>query len=520
MNKESGVNDTERDRTRAQLGAIVRAATLMSADLGEEIERLLEVGRQRPLSGREARTILTKAVKTMKGSAVRRGDERTLAALSGDVEEVVDRLLAAVGRDGGDPLPLPRRAPSRNPMGRERVVPDPVFHGRRVAMYRVRVAVRDLNLWAENERLEIHLEQFRATEGRDPTDDELLAIMQSRVRLPGIDEEDADDQFEIQGLADSIAKNGVRQPPILDQHGTLLDGNRRVAACYYILNSGKRYSSEEKARAEFVYAWQMDDNADDEDRQAVIVALNFEEDHKLRWPEYVKARKVAQRFERIRSLYGRLADDRKIKQEVAGEFALDTTTVSRYLYMVAWASDFEEYHTGDRGRDSHAVQHRANRYFQYFKELSDGRREGGVAWTLDQDPDYKHLVFDLLFDGKFKKWEQIRMLKHRDDQLDRDLAAVAKEPDAKIAQRDLDIALGDVQKRNADKRRTVGVNEQVASFARLLAKLSIEEIHEQVTPENLQVLVEVCDRVAVQVKKALEEKRQARGASVDREELA
>src|SRR5207249_4833804 len=97
--------------------------------------------------------------------------------------------------------------------------------------------------------------QFREKFGHAPSADELLDIMLSRMGLPGVPEREKSDQFGIAGLARSIAINGVRKPPILDTDGTLLDGNRRVAACHFILYSDE-FSVEQKRRAEHIFVWQ------------------------------------------------------------------------------------------------------------------------------------------------------------------------------------------------------------------------------------------------------------------------
>src|SRR5262249_27708765 len=153
------------------------------------------------------------------------------------------------------------------------------------------VRVRDIPLWDENERLEIHLAQFREQHGRSPRPEELLDIMLGRLQLPGLADEDRDDQFKILSLARSIASNGVRRPPILDVDGPPRDGTRRLAACQLILESDE-FGIEEKRRAEWVFVWQLTEHADDTDRGAVVVAMNFEPDNKQEWPAYIKARKV------------------------------------------------------------------------------------------------------------------------------------------------------------------------------------------------------------------------------------
>src|SRR5260221_386002 len=80
-------------------------------------------------------------------------------------------------------------------------------------------------------------------------------------------------------LARSVANNGVRRSPIIDLDGPLLDGNRRVTACHYVLRSPE-FTSEQKKRAEWIYVWQLTEHATDEDRDVVVVSLNFEPDHK------------------------------------------------------------------------------------------------------------------------------------------------------------------------------------------------------------------------------------------------
>src|SRR5439155_7810598 len=93
--------------------------------------------------------------------------------------------------------------------------------------------------------------QFSRLHGRDPDANELLDIMLTQMPIPGMEKAD---EFEIPALARSIAANGVQKPPILDTDATVLDGNRRIAACYLILNSAD-YSAEEKARVRLIFVW-------------------------------------------------------------------------------------------------------------------------------------------------------------------------------------------------------------------------------------------------------------------------
>ena len=227
----------------------------------------------------------------------------------------------------------------------------------------------------ENERIDIHLNQFRQVNNRAPTDEELLSIMLGNLHLPGVTK---DDQFEIKQLARSIAVNGVRKPPIIDLDGTLLDGNRRVSACYYILSSSSdEFSAEEKKRVEHLQVWQLTEHATDLDRDAVIVSMNFEPDNKEDWPEYIKATKVYQKWQGMLALEPRGNPGQKrqteIKRDISRSFALSMHEVNRYIQMVGIAEEFEDYHIGERNRNHYEVKHRANHYFQYFDEAGQGQ---------------------------------------------------------------------------------------------------------------------------------------------------
>src|SRR5262249_55028213 len=152
------------------------------------------------------------------------------------------------------------------------------------------------------------------------------------------------------------------------------------------------------------------------DRDAVIVSLNFESDHKQQWPDYIKARKVYEEWQSALALEPRAdtnySRQRTIKRDIARRFALTVNEVTRFIKMTELASEFEEYHVGPAKHDTYEVKHRAREHFQYFDELGKGQDAGGVRWSLNQDETFKHLVYDLLYEGKFPSWREIRELKH------------------------------------------------------------------------------------------------------------
>jgi hypothetical protein len=360
-------------------------------------------------------SLLAQIIHALREAATRAGDRRVAESLDGDPRSVAEGIInqyraRARRREKGTGIELIGRG-SIQPGP---VQPTPIFHGRRVPMNCGFVRVRDLEPWPDNVRLEIYLDHFREQNGRSPDKDELLAILQGRLLMPGL-VKNIEDEFEVTKLARSIAANGVQRPPILDVDGTLLEGNRRIASCYLILESSE-FSSEEKGRAEFVFVWKLTEHATDEDRDAVIVASNFEPDYKKPWDDYIRAKKIFGAWEALLQLEPKANARRQaeMKKDLAHRYGLgpDAAVVNRFIKMMEWASDFEGFETIERQRDVHAVRHQANRYFQYFDELSKGAGAGGVAWTLGQDEALKHLVFDLMYEGKLASWMPIRGLKY------------------------------------------------------------------------------------------------------------
>jgi hypothetical protein len=394
---------------------LIAAARRVSVEAADTVGEILESGLKKPLSREEAAALLGRVVTVMHDGATQRGDKRTAAALSKDVNDFIMRVItqrdevAAVHRPArGRPV---LQLQSHDGIQPQPVRPSPVFHEREVAVRQGFVRTRDIQLWDQNERLDIHLSQFRRVHGRGPTADDLLEIMLGQAALPGA----TADQFQIKDLARSIAVNGVRKPPVIDVDGTLLDGNRRVSACHFILDS-EEFDAEEKRRAEWLQVWQLTEHATQSDREAVIVSLNFEPDYKQDWPPYVKARKVHAEWQArlAREPRANSLRQKDLKRELSKKFALgpETGYVNRYIQMVELADEFEDYQVSERKRDKFEVKHKAERYFQYFDELGKGKGPGGVNYALNQDEPFKHLVYDLLFDGKFSNWNKIRDLKY------------------------------------------------------------------------------------------------------------
>jgi len=495
------MSEMDQAEVKEEFQRLVQRAASIVAELDDEVNEMLEDGVSRPLDARKAERLLSRVIEHLQEVVARRASEgRTTAKLS-DVRVLIkhamearERVQMAIRADG----PMVKKhlfhlLEKHNGIQTQPVVPPPVFHERTVNMSGGYVKTTDLKLWGHNERLDIHVNQFRAKHDRAPTPEELLHIMLGEMRLEGMQEED---EFEIMTLARSIGANGVRKPPIIDVDGTLLDGNRRVAACHVILNdTSGAFTSEEKKRAEYIYVWQLLDGATNDERDKVMVSLNFESDCKKDWPEYIKARKVFEEWDAMLALEPKKAGPQRqaeMKRELSKKYALgpDTGVVNRYLKMVKWAQDFEEHHINFRKNDKFAVKHASNRYFQYFDELGKGEKAGGVAYALENDETFKRQVFDLLFDGKITNWRQVREFKHVVEVPEaREVFAKAhKEPNVEEAQEFVDHAITLANSKRATTR-ALGANTRIEVFTKWLEEVPPRTLHDDVKSENLQRLL-------------------------------
>lgn len=478
-----------------EFSRLIKKAFTVSKDVGETVEEVLREGMDNPLPPEEARVLLTRVIERLqKHKSFADGSS---AGLKEFVEHLV--LARAQGTSGPAQTAQPEKVVTlqeHNGIKPRPVLPKPVFHGREVALNEGYVRTRDINLWDSNERIEIHLQQFYKRHGRKPSPQELLDIMFSNLKLEGVSE---DDQFKIPALARSIAANGIRRPPIIDRDGTLLDGNRRLAACYYILlDTSDEFTTQQKAKVEHILVWQLTEHATRDDIDAIIVSLNFESDHKQDWPEYVKARKVWEEWQAALALNpnANMRQMALMKRTISQRFALgpEAATVSRYIKMVEGAQEFEDYHVHERNRDPYGVKHKAAEYFQYFDELSKGTGAGGVAYELNQSPELKHAVFELLYTDKFKNWRQIRDLRYvAANEEARELlfkaagAKVDSEEELEDAQEKLDNALSIGRVRRAAER-TLGANTRIEAFVEWLLELPLSAFETDIKKENLMRL--------------------------------
>jgi hypothetical protein len=490
---------------QTQFEQLIENAYRVSKEAGVIVEQALSDAINKPMTKVEAERFLVSIIEKIKVGAANRNDKETVHMFTLEVRSIVERAMKMRERIIEEELSAKAinkivELSSFNGKGPAIVHPRPTFHRREIPMNSGGVKTTDISLWDRNERLDIHVGQFKVTQGRDPNSSELLDIMLSKMPLNGLDSKD---QFKIEELARSIANNGVRKPPIIDIDGTLLDGNRRVAACYFILNSDN-FDSEQKKRAENIFVWQLTEHAGDEDREAVVISLNFEPDSKQDWPEYVKAKIIYEHWEAMLTreiIPPGPTRITKLKRDLSSKFGYgeDPYMANRYIKMVMVANEFEDYLMKEKGHDIFAIKHQASRYFQYFDELSKGTNAGGVAYTLNQNEQLKHVVFDLLFQGKIKNWTLIRSLKHYNDDVMDSLVKAREISEVETAEDLVEDKLNEAKSQERGSR--VGnPNQRIEVFSKWLEQLPISAFRDDINPKNLKRLLDALHLVERQVK--------------------
>ena len=136
--------------------------------------------------------------------------------------------------------------------------------------------------------------------------------------------------------------------------------------------------------------------------------------------------------------------------------------------MVTWAIEFENFYR-EQGRDENELETRTSEVFQYFYELDAGVGDDKLARRFEDDEAFRAIVFDLLFDGKIKNFQQVRELRKVYDTPEalEQLKEAHAQPNMAIGREGVSDAIF-TAKRKSQENRLVGKGSELAAIAKWL----------------------------------------------------
>lgn len=344
------------------------------------------------------------------------------------------------------------------------------FHGREVPLWLGKVHIDDIEGYAENLRLKYYLKRWEAREGstgRTLTTDEIYEIM---IKADNEERRESKKPFQIERIANNIVRNQVREPIILycngKQTAELWDGNRRYYGSKYITKVDKEEYIEARERVQWLPAYVFlstgDPAKDQLTKHDILVECNFVDPEQIAWPSYVKAEQIYTQYQKRMSVDP--SDQilsREVKEELAKEYGLGDKKwrkTDRWIKMYDLTLQFKEYQEEEREREATEVDLLVQERFEYFDELS----KASVFGVLRDDTDVCDRVFDWLWDGKFKAFEDVRQV----PRIVADPVAwkQANEPDEDAVRRAIATVIANNPARLKDKTAANGKIKQFAAW--------------------------------------------------------
>lgn len=227
------------------------------------------------------------------------------------------------------------------------------FHDIEVEVYEGTTEVKDISLWRDNYRTMLDLEHIQQILKKDLskiTDDEIIEHILRQ------------DLHKIPDLAKSIKLNGVRVPLILSYDKELIDGNRRLLACRYLVK--KEEVQTDKFTVSNVKC--LGPKASEDVKLKIIAEMNFLPQHKEDWPRYVRAKFAIQEFERALK---KLRNEKKAYKQVEYYLDIKPPDLKRFGAVLEMIDEYVKY----VGKESQEKRQDAERFgrsnFHFFEEL-------------------------------------------------------------------------------------------------------------------------------------------------------
>jgi hypothetical protein len=353
-----------------------------------------------------------------------------------------------------------------------------LYNGRKINVWEGRVSVSSILGWVENPRIELVKKTLIQKIGDHPlTQDQIMDLMKN------------DPDVKLKELRDDIIKNGLREPLTLSFEGKLLDGNRRLFALKYALESMPP-TDPNLQDLKIVNAYVLTQEATEEDEQNVLVEENFSASLKIEWPDYIKAKMV------VEADAEGLTPDQISKKFSWPKSKIKETLkineiISEFVTFAVSSPDLNDEGGGGLGLTEQDAETLASKNYQFFNEAQKSFFE-----AIKTDFDFKIQFFKWIYDGKFASFPEVRVA-----------YKAWKNPEAKAALMGVEATAGKAAKAILDYnerivRSTDEAIGRIESFVKFLTEMTATEMSK--LPSNSKDNLEKALQMVIKMSKAAE----------------
>lgn len=263
------------------------------------------------------------------------------------------------------------------------------FHDVEVEVYEGITEVRNINLWRENYRTLLDLQQLQEIRKRklgELKDEDIIEY----IFRQGL--------HKISDLAKSIKFNGVRVPLILSYEKDLIDGNRRFLACKYLM----KREAKESPKFMLSVVRCLAPKVSAEIKLKIIAEMNFLDPHKEKWPRNVRAKFAIQEFD---AALKKLRNEEKAYEYIDYNLETSKADVLRFRAVLDMIEEYVDY-VGEKARQ--AAEIFVRRKFQFFEEFYNKAIHKGQIRDANLLKEAKKLLYKYISNQQLTSVTKIR----------------------------------------------------------------------------------------------------------------
>jgi ParB/Sulfiredoxin domain len=340
------------------------------------------------------------------------------------------------------------------------------FHDEEVEVYEGTCAVENIRLWHGNYRTLLDFAHLAELTGKTKTGKITEPEFIEYIIGQGL--------HNIPDLADSIKVNGVRVPLIVSYAQELLDGNRRLLACKYLLSGGGEQLSTFLIVPVKCTAPRIGESL----KLKIIAEMNFLPDYKEPWPREVRAAFAIQQFQ---DALAKFKDENKAYQHVEYFLQLKKADVKRFQAVLAMLQEYADYAEREGKKARQEAERFGRSKFQFFEEFYNKALTGKNA--VKEATEAKQLLY------RYVRNQQLAsMLKVRE------FAEVIRYEPARNLLKKEDGTFRVAQQLYADFSQQKEVSIKVTGFCEWLEALTAKEKN-QIEPGLKQRLLKLVEKL-------------------------